>query len=100
MKRFFIILLVMVGALAWTNPSQAAHQRAFADRFKAQNPILSFLGVGKVAGDFVAYDNYVLFSVGHVAGERVSVGVFGKVFAREVPIESEIGRAIRESASR
>jgi len=95
MKRFFIVVLVVLVALAWTNPGQAAHQRAFADQFKAKNPVLSFFGVNKVASEFVAYDSYVLFSVGKVAGKPVSIGLLGKVFAKKVPIESEIGKALR-----
>jgi hypothetical protein len=58
------------------------------------------LGGAKVASEFVGYDSYVIFSVGRLADEPVSVGLFGKVFAREIPIESEIGRALREAGSR
>jgi hypothetical protein len=97
MKRSILILLAVIGALVWTNPSQADHQRAFADKFRQENPILSWFKVGDTASQFIGYDSYVLFSVGHVAGERVSVGVFGKVFARKVPIESTIGKAIGQA---
>jgi hypothetical protein len=100
MKRFFLILLVVAGALAWTNPSLGDHQRAFADKFKAENPIISWFGGDKAASAFIGYDSYVLFSVGRVAGEPVSVGVFGKVFARTIPIESEIGRAVGQAFGR
>lgn len=95
MKRSSLIVLILIGVLALTNPSHAAHQQAFSEGFKAENPILSFLGVGKVASALVGYDSYVFFSVGTVADEPVSVGVFGKVFTREVPIESEIAKALR-----
>jgi hypothetical protein len=100
MKRYFLILLVVLGALAWSNPSQGAHQRAVADKFREKNPILSIFGGDKAASALVAYDSYVLFSVGRVADEHVSVGLFGKVFAREIPIESEIGKALRSAFGR
>jgi hypothetical protein len=100
MKRFTLILLVLLGALVWSNPSHADHQRAFADKFKQDNPIISWFGGAKVASEFVGYDSYVIFSVGRLADEPVSVGVFGKVFAAEIPIESEIARAFREATSR
>jgi hypothetical protein len=100
MKRFFLILLVLAGTLVWTNPSHADHQRAVGDKFKKENPLITFFTGTRLVSEFVGYDDYVLFSVGHVANERVSVGVLGKVFARKIPIESEIGRALREAFAR
>jgi hypothetical protein len=100
MKRFFLILLVIAGALAWSNPSAGDHRRAVGDRFKAENPIISIFKGDQVVANLVGYDSYGLFSVGRVADKPVSVGVFGKVFAREIPIESEIGRMLREAFAR
>ncbi|HEY0020622.1 MAG TPA: hypothetical protein VGC13_30260 [Longimicrobium sp.] len=100
MKRFTLVLLVLLGALAWSNPSHADHQRAFADKFKQDNPIISWFGGAKFASELVGYDSYVIFSVGCLVDEPVSVALFGRVFAAEIPIESEIGRAFREAASR
>jgi|GEM_PF-6699998 len=98
MKRY--ILLVLLGVLIWSNPSHADHQRAFADKFKEDNPIISWFGGAKAASEFVGYDSYVIFSVGRLADEPVSLGLFGKVFAAEIPIESEIASALREAMSR
>lgn len=100
MKRFTLILLVLLGVLAWSNPSQADHQRAFADKFKEDNPIISWFGGAKVASEFMGYDSYVIFSVGRLADEPVSVGLFGEVFAREIPIESEVAKAVRSALAR
>ena len=93
--RKFLIFLVAVSLVVWTNPSQADHQRVFADTFKAENPVLGFLGIGNAASVFIAYDSYAVFSVGRVGDRVVSVGVLGKVFSKAPPIEREIAESLR-----
>lgn len=90
MKKLAVILAVLAASLAWTNPSQADHQRAFADSFKAENPVLGFFGVGTAASSLVGYDSHVFISVGRVGDRVVSVGLLGKVFTREIPVERKI----------
>lgn len=93
--RKFLIFLVAVSLLVWTNPSQADHQRVFADTFKAENPVLGFLGIGNAASVFIAYDSYAVFSVGRVGERVVSIGVLGKVFSKAPAIEREIAESLR-----
>jgi hypothetical protein len=93
--RKFLIFLVAVSLLVWTNPSQADHQRVFADTFKAENPVLGFLGIGNAASVFIAYDSYAVFSVGRVGDRVVSIGALGKVFSKAPPIEREIAESLR-----
>jgi hypothetical protein len=94
--RAFLITLGVLGILLWTNPSQADHQRVFGETFKAENPILGFLGGDKVASVLVGYESYGLFSVGVVGDRVVSIGVLGKVFSKAPAIE----RSIAESLTR
>jgi hypothetical protein len=95
--RKILLFLVAVSLLVWTNPSQADHQRVFAETFKAENPILGFLGIGNAASVFIAYDSYAVFSVGRVGERMVSVGVLGKVWSKAPPIERDIAESLRGS---
>jgi hypothetical protein len=66
----------------------------FAETFKAENPVLGFLGVGRAASVLVGYDSYGLFSVGFVGDRVVSIGVLGKVFSKAPAIERDIAESL------
>lgn len=86
MKRPQVILLIVVGIILmyFANPSYDTHRETINNRFKKDHAILGPLGGGKIFNAFTTYNDYYLFSTTDVDGEVVSVGIFGKVFVRNL----------------
>ena len=74
---FAIFLLVVAGL---TNPSRMDHQSAVAKTFNQENPVAGFFGIGDVLSEFVAYNDYGVFSMTSLEGRNTSFGAFGLVF--------------------
>lgn len=86
--RQFILLVVVCGVLAWTNPDEAAHRRALYTAAAAAAG--SGETLSRIAGDAAEnlkvipykYDNYYLGSTMTLDGKIKSVGLLTKVWLR------------------
>jgi hypothetical protein len=87
MRLGLVVLIILCGVLAFTNPGQDAHRKTFYASVateKAKSEVL-----GKIAADVLGdvdlvplkYNNYFLFSTTTLNGEMVSVGVFSRVWS-------------------
>ncbi len=92
------ILLVLAGAMLFTNPSFDAHKEAIYEHAEAEAATGGWWArirakAAETAGvlDFLAleYRNYYLASVTIHEKDVLSVGLFGKVFVLDAPGEEE-----------
>lgn len=95
MKKFlFLIILVVVAALFYTNPSFEIHQKKINEAYIEQNPISGRVGIGKVLVQFVDYKNYYLFSTSTIREKTISVGFFNQVAVLNLDL-SKVQKLIR-----
>lgn len=81
--RHLLALIIAISLLitaGLTNPSEVDHQAAVAKSFNQENPVAGFFGTGKVLAEFIAYNDYGLFSTTSLEGRGTSLGVFGLVY--------------------
>jgi hypothetical protein len=86
--RSVILLIVILGALFFTNPSFETHKKHFIDRedaeMKSNNNVLGAIGFGRVTGAATAtlleYHNYHIFSFTKINGRLATIGLAQLVF--------------------
>jgi len=84
-RRFLIFIIIIVGALAVSNPDLQKHQNKIIEKYNQENPLSGSFGAGEIVKRVIAYDNYYLFSLGKISitNESVSFGIAGFVFVFE-----------------
>ncbi len=87
MKKFLILIIVLMAVAALTNPSHSSHREKIKDTFKAENPLISAVGGGEVFTRLVDYHSYIIYSKTTLDDETVSTGLFGVVWVNNVNIE-------------
>lgn len=80
-KRLWIQLwlTILVILAITTNPAQEQHEHRLRTTAGADSPIISALVADHTTELELEYQNYILFSTTHVAGERTSFGLLGWV---------------------
>ena len=74
-----VVVLVLLIAVAATNPGKEAHQEKIITKFKQEHPYLGLLFGGEAFSKIVGYKNYVFFSKAKIHNKTLSVGYFTKV---------------------
>lgn len=87
MKKFLILVIVLIVVAALTNPSHSSHREKIKATFKEDNPLISAVGGGEVYTRLVDYHSYVIYSKTTLDDETVSTGIFGIVWVNNVRIE-------------
>lgn len=80
MRTTLILILILALAAVFTNPDVKAHKEEINLEFKGKNPVTGILGAGKMAAEFVKYEDYKLISVTKYEDKTISIGIFTKVF--------------------
>lgn len=84
-RRFLLFLIIVVAALAVSNPDLRKHQDKIIEKYNQENPLSGSFGAGEIIKRVIAYDNYYLFSLGKISitNETVSFGIAGFVIVFE-----------------
>lgn len=73
------VVLLVLGGVALSNPSEDRHKDAIVAQYKADNPISGALGVGHVLAEATTYHNYIVYSRTTIGEETISTGYVGFV---------------------
>lgn len=87
MKKFLILIIVLIVVAALSNPSHSSHREKIKATFKEDNPLISAVGGGEVLTRLVDYHSYIIFSQTTLDDETVSTGIFGMVWVNRMNIE-------------
>jgi hypothetical protein len=87
MRKFLILIIVLMIVAALTNPSHSTHREKIKATFKQDNPLISAVGGGEVLTRLVDYHSYIFFSTTTLDDEKVSTGIFGIVWVTSMDIE-------------
>ena len=85
-KRSRVVVLLLLVILGATNPGVDLHKTKIDERYRSDNPITGFLGMGKLVGSSVNYHNYIVFSTTTIDQALISIGFSGQVFVRSLDI--------------
>jgi hypothetical protein len=99
MKRFIIVLILVLGLAMLLNPSYEKHQKKLVESYKEKNPVTGMIGAGELLAKATEYENYYVFSATKVTGreERLSFGAYGFVF---ILVDLDLGNIIEEAKKR
>lgn len=98
LKAFILLLVILVGAAAFTNPNEQAHKDKLAEAINTelQANAQSLGTVGKALGSLLSgsisklladpaleYHSNILYSTGTLQDKTVTIGLFGQVFTTD-----------------
>lgn len=75
-----LFVFALLGLAFFTNPARSEHELRIRGMVRQESPVVGFLGGGWLVSKVMDYEDYVLFSLGTLRGEVVTIGAFGNVF--------------------